>query len=330
MKSHLLRCAPAILLVVAACSQSADSESGRDGGASIVLSNNNNYRATSSLMLPTVETAAGADLDICWNNIATDMQCHPVAPQADIDSVAFLRLLHLTPTEAQAKLISGSITQSQIDGYVEFRTGNQTTCTKLSQFSFLGTKVDVLAEYQESAEEIYLLLFSHGLERGLGARAMMFLKPLHASTNTKVDAPSGCGTLEFAADLSSPEPVAAPAAGPWTVDWRGVTRDGQGNVIIYATLDRLLLGYYQGKTIADIQAKFFDIEVMATSLWDLELSGGSTADLSQTVNRETGAAFAGFAGHAQDGVWLLAVMCSQCQNPAPMILTIIQPTEGKK
>jgi hypothetical protein len=309
------------------CSQSGDSGGGRDAGASIVLANKNNYRSTASLTLPTVETASGVDLDICWTSIATDMQCHPVSPQADIDNVAFIRLLHLTGTEAEAKLVSGGITQSQIDGYVEFRTENRTTCTKLSQFSFLGTKVDVLAEYQQSTDETYLLLFTHGVQRGVGARVMMFLRPLATSNNSKVDAPSGCGTLNFTADLTTPEKVQVPATGPWIADWHRVTVDGQGNEIIYATLDRLLLGYYQGMTVADIQAKFFDIEIMATSLWDLDLAGGYTADLSQAKDRKTGEPFAGFGQGA--GIWLLALMCSTCSNPAPAILTVLDPSGDK-
>jgi hypothetical protein len=329
MKSLSFRFAPAAILVVAGCSQSTDSGGGRDAGPSIVLGNNNNYRSTASLTLPTVETASGADLDICWSNIATDMQCHPVSPQTDIDNVAFLRLLHLSASEAQVKLVSGGITQSQIDGYVEFRTENRTTCTKLSEFSFLGTKVNVLDEYKESTDETYLLLFTHGVERGVGARVMMFLRPLATSANTKVDATSGCDTLKFTADLTAPERVRFKAAGPWIADWHGVTVDGQGNEIIYSMLDRLLLGYYQGMTVADIQARFFDLELMATSLWDLELSSGYTADLSQAVDRKTGASFSGFASHTTDGVWLLALTCSTCQNPAPVVLAVLDPSEGQ-
>jgi len=157
----------------------------------------------------------------------------------------------------------------------------------------------------------------------------MFLRPLAASTNTKVDATSACGTLTFNADLTTPEKVRFKAAGPWIADWHGVTVDGQGNEIIYSLLDKLLLGYYQGMTVADIQAKFFDLEIMATSLWDLGLTGGYVADLAQAVDRKTGAPFAGFSGHASDGVWLLALSCSTCQNPAPVILAVLEPSEGQ-
>jgi hypothetical protein len=319
--------ASVVALLLFGCSQTDDSGTAHDAGP-VALKNENNYRTTASLSLPTVTTASGADLDICWTNLVSDMQCHPVTPQADIDNVAFLRLLHLSAEEAQVKLVSGDITQSEIDGYLELRTENKTTCTKLSQFSFMGTKVDVLAEYQESADETYLLLFSHGVQRGVGARGMMFLKPMASSSNTKVDAAAACGTLAFAADLSSAVKVPVKATGPWIVDWRAVNHDGQGNEIIYSTLDKLLLGYYQGKQVADIEAKFFDLEIMATSLWDLALTGGYTADLSKAVERNTGAPFTGFGG--PDGVWLLGLTCSTCQNPAPVVLVNLDPNGGGK
>jgi hypothetical protein len=325
-----MKLAPVVASVIAplvlACS-AADSGAAPDAGP-IALTSENNYRTTASLSLPTVVTGSGVDLDICWPNLTTDMQCHAVAPQADIDNVAFLRLLHVTAEQAQLKLVSGDISQSEIDGYVEFHTENQGTCAKLSQFSFMGTKVDVLAEYQESADETYLLLFSHGLQRGIGARGMMFLKPTAASTNTKVDAVPACGALTFAADLSSVVKVPVKPTGPWIVDWRGVKKDGQGGEVIYSTLDKLLIGYYQGKTVKDIEAKFFDLELMATSLWDLALTGGYTADLSQAVKRNTQEPFTGFT--APDGLWLLGLTCSTCQNPAPVILTVLDPSGGGK
>lgn len=308
----------------AGCSQSGG---GQSGANPILLGDENNYHASATLAVPTVETAAGVDLDICWPNLTSDLQCHPVAPQADIDNVSFLRLLHLSEAEVQAKLAAGQVTQSEVDGYVEFRTQNLGTCTKLSRFSFLGTKVDVLAEYQPSADETYLVLFTHGLVRGVGSRAMVFLRPTATSTNTRVDAPSGCGELRFSADIVSRARVAVPAAGPWVVSWRGVTRDGQGNEIIYSTLDKLLIGYYQGATVADVQSRFFDLETMATALWDLPLGGGYTADLSQATHRQTGAPFAGFG--LGGGAWLLGLTCSTCSNPAPVILVVLEPSGGK-
>jgi hypothetical protein len=310
------------LALLGACGSSS---AGEDAGRIVVPQNENNYRSNASLSLPTVETAPAADLDICWDEVATDILCHAVAPKTDLDNVGFLRFLHLTEHQLEVKLVSGELRQSEVDGYTEYRTDHEATCAKLSQFSFFGTPIDVTAHYVESDDETYLLVFTHGTVPGVGARVMTFVKPTASSTNTRVDAPSGCGLLDFSADLTTLKKVRVPSSGPWTVDWREVTRNGQGNEVTYATIDRLLVGFYEEKTLADLEADFFDIETLATSLWELPLTGGRTADLAQAVEHDTGAAFEGCA--RTDGIWILALQCSTCQNPAPVVLTILDPDE---
>ena len=68
-----------------------------------------------------------------------------------------------------------------------------------------------------------------GRRRAWARAAMTFLKPTSTSTNTQVDAPTGCGMLDFSADLASLTKLPVPAAGPWVLDWRDITRDGQGS-----------------------------------------------------------------------------------------------------
>ena len=63
---------------------------------------------------------------------------------------------------------------------------------------------------------------------------------------------------------------------------------------MFAAIDGVMLGFYQGMTVAELQAKVLDLELLATSIYDLALTGGKTADLSQARDRRTGAPFAGF------------------------------------
>jgi hypothetical protein len=292
----------------------------------IVLQDENNYRSTASLSVPTVETASATDLDICWTNTTSDLLCHQVLPATDIENVGLLRLRNLTQPQIEAKLVSGTLAMANVDGYVQYSTDPVTTCMKLSQFSFFGTAADVATLYVASTVRTYLLVFAHGMQPGVGARAMTFIKPTATSTNTRVDAPAGCGLIDFTADLSGLKHVVVSTNGPWTVDWGKVTTNGQGDSVAYTSIDRLLVGFYQGMTVADLQAKFFDIELLATSLWDLSVKGGHTAELGQAVERGSGALFPGFA--RTDGIWMLALLCSTCQNPAPVALTILDPGAG--
>ena len=52
----------------------------------------------------------------------------------------------------------------------------------------------------------------------------------------------------------------------------------------------------------------------------MDLPGGTTASLGDATNG--GAAFDGFSGN---GVWLLALRCTTCANPAPLFLTVLEP-----
>lgn len=304
--------------------ESTDKQTTPDGAGNIVLSDANNYHSTSSLTLPTIETVSGTDFEICWGGLTKDLQCHDVAPQPDVDNVALLRFLHLTEEQVEAKLTAGQLPQSAVDGYLELHTDHNSTCARLSQLSFFTTPIMVDKEYVESADQTYMFVFTKGTKPGIGARAMTFVKPSAASVNTKVEAPSGCGLLDFTADLSSLTKVAVPAAAPWVVDWRAVTKDGQGNPIVAESIDGVLLGFYEGLSVADLQAQIFEIERVATNLYELPLTGGRTADLSKAKDRATGAAFTGFQRSAP-GVWMLGLMCSTCQNPAPVVMTILEP-----
>jgi hypothetical protein len=308
---------------LSACGGSAGSST--DG--TIVLGDANNYSTMAKLKIPFTETAAATDLDICWNGIVDDLQCHTVAAQADIDDVALIRISRLSEAEVADKLAAGTLSQSSVDGYLDFYTDHGSTCAKLSQLSFSGTAIDVTSKYVESATTTYLLLFTKGTRPGVGARTMMFLRPSSGSINTHVDAPTGCGLLAFSADLTSLTPASVPAGGPWLLDWHALTRDGQGNPPPFQSIDGLTLGFYAGMSATDIQTRIFDLETLATNLWDIQLLGGKTADLAQGTDRATGAAFTGFAGFPA-GTWMIALTCSRCSTPAPVLLTILDPTGG--
>jgi len=303
-----------------------------DGGTSnppdergnVLLQDGNNYTSTSTLSIPTVETASGVDLDVCWPDLTDDIQCHPVVPTMDIDNVSMVRVLGLSEPEIKQRLTGGGLAMSEVSGYVDYKPADGTTCMKLSQLNFFTTVINVQREYVESTDDTYMMLFTKGTRPGVGARVMIFLKPTAASTNTQVNAPPGCGLLDFTADLASATRVDVPSAGPWVVDWRDLTIDGQGNPVVLTRIDGLVLAYYEGKTVAELQTQIFDIELIATMLWDLRVVG-QTADLAAAKLRGTGAPFTGFTT-AGTGVWMLGLTCSTCQNPAPVLLTILNPS----
>src|SRR4051794_8966379 len=64
----------------------------------IVLGDQNNYTSQSTLTIPTIQTAPGMDLSICWDGLGKDILCYDLVPATDVDNISFLQILNLTPS----------------------------------------------------------------------------------------------------------------------------------------------------------------------------------------------------------------------------------------
>lgn len=300
-----------------ACGDKADDTGALE--ANIILTDANNFSYTGDISVPSYTTHSGADVEVCWSNLTKDLQCHDLDPIADIDNVGLVRFPHMTQDEVETGLSENSLLQSDISGYVEWNTDHSATCINLSEMSFFGTEININKEYTE-AGGTYMLLLAEGLEPGVGARMISFLAPSADSDVASVELEdNGCDLLDFEADVESLTPAAAPADGPWVVDWSGITVDGLGAEITLENIDGVMLGFYEGKTPADLEAIFLDLQEpgVATELHEVTLEGGSTFDLGSID---------GFSGFSGDGTWVLALTCSRCYNPAPLFLTIVEPS----
>src|SRR6185295_14740483 len=186
----------------------------------VVLRDENNYVSQSTLTIPTVQTAAGADLTVCWDGIAKDIVCHDMVPTTEIDNVSFLQIPNMSHADVEAKLAIGKLDENLVRIYRDFHVDHTlvppTTCTKLSTLA-LGTKLDPAQDYLEAPDKTYMLLFAHGTTPGVGARTMTFLEPTAASSNIMVAAPDGCGSqiLSFQATLGAPIAIAAHDRAQW-------------------------------------------------------------------------------------------------------------------
>jgi hypothetical protein len=307
---------------LAGCEDTGEADGDQPSG-NISLRDENNYTSSSDLMLDTLETSA-SDLEICWTGLTSDLQCHDVNPKNDIKNVSLLRFRGTTK-EAVSDLLVVELPTSKIEQVLQFETSpeSESTCTKLSSFGFLNYEFNLAEDYVADEQYTYLLVFAEDL--GVGAKSMQFVKPTTTSMNTRVDAPGGCGLLDFKAYLRDKPPVSVPAEPPWVIDWSQLTRDGQNSDIDFSRLDSALLGFYPDMTVEQVEAEIFDIEQLASPLWDISLTPGrKSVDLADARERDGGAAFTGF-DRDREGVWLFALLCSSCQNPQPIVLAALQP-----
>lgn len=319
-------------LLFASCGGSNGSSNDGGGGmtgsmGNLFLTDTHNYTADTTLNIPTIQTAAGADLMVCWDSVMKDIQCHDlVSPDRDIDNVGFLKIPNMSKMAVQDKLEVGTLNEMLVQIYREYHTDQNTSskCANLSQFVLGSQMLSPANDYVADTTKVYMLLFATGTTPGVGSRTMVFIEPTASSTNTMVQAPDGCAAniLDFNATLGQPLAVDAADNTKWDLDWNQITHDVFGNPVP-TRIDRVLVGFYQGRTAADLQANFLDIEVTATALYEVAVPAGQKhVNLAGATLRGAGTAFPGFM--QTDGVWAVAVMCSKCQVPAPIVMTTLQ------
>lgn len=313
----MMRPLPLLLpLFLAACTPGCPKDdTGTDGP--LLLSDANNYTFTGDLDIPTIRTAVGADLLLDWTAVTEDIQCHGLDPSTDVDFVYLVRFA-IPEEEVEAGINTDSLVQSSVTGFLTHDNAGEATSTTLTTFDFMGTPVDVTTEYVDDGST-YLLLLSTGSTLGVNTRLLTFLAPDATSDVTEVHLASGCGLLTLDVDLGTLDPVRLPGGSPTTVDWSGLTRDGQDQPLDFGALDSLMIGHYPDATPADLEAGFLDLEASAAATWTLSLPGGTTADLAEATDGSTP-----FPGVDDTGLWILALRCGTCYNPAPPFLTFLQ------
>ncbi len=283
------------------------------------LTNDNNYSWTGVLNIPNYTTAEKEDIKLDFTALTEDMLCHAMDPVADVDSLGLTRFPLLTQAEIATGLTNNSLLQSNTDGYVSCEPGDLTTCM-LSDFTFGGSAYEVVESY-EAAGGAFLLSISKGFDPAQGALFLLFLDPQPTSTVTEIEILPTCDIVDYDVDLESRTPAVIPDD-CLTIDWSGLTVSGNGEPLLPGKLDEVLIAHYATLTPGEIDDQFTDVEILADETYTLELTGGTTADLSGAVSAE-GVAFEGFTA---PGTWLLGLRCTaNCTNPAPMFMTVVVP-----
>lgn len=299
----------------------------QDKPLAVALKDANNYTSTSHLNIPKVPTKAGADLNVCWDGITKDILCHDITTGNTIDNVAFLQIPNMNEATASEKLAAGQLDPNIVMVYGDYHTaGASSKCVNLSQLKLGGKVIAPATDYVAASNKIYMMLFATGTTPGIGARSMVFLEPSDTETNTTVMAPDGCSSniLDFMATLGQATTISATDSTKWTVGWSDVTKDSFGNTIPFSHLKRVLLGFYQGKSVSDLQTHFLDIQQTATTMYEVAVvPGDKFVDLKDAKVQGGTTAFPGFT--QTDGTWMVAVMCDDCQLPAPPILSVLMP-----
>lgn len=281
------------------------------------LTDENQYRYAADLRARTVPLAAGADALVRWDTLAHDIHGHPRDPVEDIDAARLVAFRGLGPDEVLDALERDDLSQSAVTLYLTCAP-TDAACA-LTEFGLLGNVLDV-TEYFVPGQATWLVALASDDEPG--ASAFLFLDPTEGIDADEAVVDDDASALDVDVDFESLAPVRVPVGRPDVdVDWSGVTRDGLGNPFYAPSVDGLLLARYDA-TPAELAERVFDLEEDALERWSLRLEGSTHASLAD-VEGDTP-----FAGVAPGSTWVLALRCSSCLNPAPRVLTFLEPVEG--
>jgi hypothetical protein len=286
----------------------------------VSLADANNYTFSGTLDGPTLPVAHYTDVTVSWAGLAEDLQCHAFDPVADVDNVALMWFRYLDEAQVEAGLAADTLQQVDMTVYLSHEPGDATSVT-LSQLTFFGTEANIQTELAEDTGA-WMIALTTGNTVGVGARMIAFLEPRADETADAVEIADGCDVLDYTVDLSSLTPVPVRAGGPWALDWSAVTTNGVGQPMVYTDVSEVMLAWFADTDVAALEGDFLDLETLADRRWTAYHPGGTTGDLATLTDVDDGSAFAGFT---EDGLWLLALRCGSCPNPAPLVLTVLQP-----
>ena len=300
-------------------------------GSHVRANDASNYAFTSTLGFPPISVAPGADLTFDWSGVTADMRGRPLDPKKDLNFIAVF-MWALTLPELEAKMNADTLVQRDLVVIpLSYNTDGSNTFAKLSGFTFLGQVADptTLLSYFDIAaypatNHVYLAVAETGSLLGQGVRMVQSFRLDAASTNTTVKLTNTSTQLDYTANLHDLVPLGIPArqAGI-TFDWSTLQSNALGGAFDPTAITEILVGRYrQGMT--ELEARFLEVDSLATELYQGTVLAGTNFDLSQL----TDSAGKRFAGIDNTDTWLVALNCGSCRNPAPWYLSRLVPCQG--
>ena len=159
-------------------------------------------------------------------------------------------------------------------------------------------------------------LLSVYTENMAGVRMSSFLAPSNASENSFVGLSNQSSEIAYQVDLSAGNRLPVDTT---ELDWADLEVPTACGVFPINKFDGLMIGRYDSVSLESLEADFLKVDELADELWTADIEGRSSFVLADATN-SAGEAFAGFDSNS---VWLVALRCFTCNNPAPPYLALV-------
>jgi hypothetical protein len=328
-----------VALLAAGCKSSSSSSpppiasaACMDPTAAVVITDEANYSLTDSFSISHVVLQNHYDLVFDWSQLTVDFFGKTVNPTADINTVS-ISLWNLTPSQIEEALKVDNLPLTSNSGVITTFPDGSYTHMNLTGFTELGnplpidelwSRFDVTTPNYQYPQDQYtfLVMAQSGADVGKKPHSIALFNLDTTSTTTQLNLKNDSTKLMYTVDLQRGHPMLVPAGVPAvTIDWSQMTKNCLGNAYDGSQITEAAVAHYTGKSLPDLQNQFLNLEDIADGWWSGEPPAGRTIDLS-TLTDKNGAAFPGID---DSGVWMAALFCGNCNNPAPWSITILQP-----
>lgn len=312
-----------VLFLLLGCLGSNKDTGGDDG--ILRLTDANNWSYSGALTIDTVEVQTGQDVELLWDGLTEDIQGHAMDPQTEVDFAWLIWFRYLSHAEVETAIACDTVLQSDIEAaaYNDPEFADGTTSAWISELYIPPGNPFLPDTYFVYEEGTWFVRLTTGQNF---TRRMLILDPLSTASNHDAVFTNDTSELTFDADLSSLTPFHVRPGTAYAVDWSEASsaQNGCDEVRDLEDADQLWLARYDGYSVTDLEDQVLDLEYIYSELYTAPAYGLDELDLSEATAAD-GTAFSGF----DDGsVWLLALRCTTCDNPAPLYLTVIHGDGG--
>jgi hypothetical protein len=331
----------ALVLVAAGCGSSGGARSSpppirsaacADPTAGVVITDATNYTLSNDFVIQLARLKDNTDLVFDWSQVTRDFFGKTIDPAADID-IFLISLWDLTPSGIRDALKVDNLPLTSNSGVITTFPDGTFTSQHLLGFDELGNPLppDQLWTRFNTADPnfaypqdqyTFLAMASTGTEVGKGPRMLAMFNIDPAAPDTQLQMTNDSTKLEYSVDLFRGAPVEVPPATPaLTIDWSQMTTNAIGNPYSIYQITSAAVAHFSNKSLAELQSQFLSLEDIADGWWSGPVLSGSSIGLDTLVDKN-GAAFPGVDAN---GVWMAALFCTTCNNPAPWSITILEP-----
>ena len=292
-----------------------------------------NYTFSSTIQVQSTTVRDATDITFQWGSLTKDFFGRPLNPLTDIDMV-LVTLWNMTPDLLKENIrmdnLPLSVNKGAIAAFPEDAFVQQNLMSFVSPDGSILPPADIWRyvdtsqpDYQFPQDQYtFMLIAAQGKIPGKESRMLHFFHVDPNAQETTVTMTDNSTVLSYSTNLVTTMPVPVPAGMPnLVIDWEYMTTNALGNDFIPTKITEVMVGHYLNITRRQLDDQFIDLRTLASQTWSAEVEAGFNVDLS-TLADENGAMT--FPGVDNTGVWIAAMICKSCNNPAPWAIAVLQ------